>query len=159
MPCYFIQAGDNGPIKIGVAKNVRRRLDNFRVASPVPLALIGVADGDGAYEHELHQRFSGSRIRGEWFHPSPELMAFVETLPKPQPRSPRIREGNHPLRRYRMAHGITLERMAKRLDSTAATVSRIEARGLQATHKLLIKIAHETGISIDDLVHSSGAEV
>lgn len=64
----------------------------------------------------------------------------------------------HPLRRYRADRDLTLEQMAERLGTTAATVSRIEVRKLQATHKLLIKIAHETGISIADLVYSSGAE-
>jgi hypothetical protein len=31
-------------------------------------------------ERELHRRFEAHRLRGEWFAPVPELLAFVETL-------------------------------------------------------------------------------
>lgn len=33
-------------------------------------------------ESELHHRFAKSSTRGEWFHPSPDLLAFVERLVK-----------------------------------------------------------------------------
>lgn len=64
---YFIQAGQHGPIKIGVASNVRKRLAALQTGHHTSLRIIGTVPGDAALERELHQRFAAHRIRGEWF--------------------------------------------------------------------------------------------
>ena len=61
----------------------------------------------------------------------------------------------HPLRRYRREHNLTLEQGAVAVGTTLGTISRIESRQLNATHELLIKLSGETGISIDELVRAS----
>lgn len=63
----------------------------------------------------------------------------------------------HPIRRYRRENGLTLDQLAKIAKTSFATISRIEARRLQPTHDLLIRLSDATGISIDDLVRASTA--
>ena len=48
MPVYFIQAGEDGPIKIGYAANVQRRIAALRTACPTELRELGYIDGDQA---------------------------------------------------------------------------------------------------------------
>ena len=69
---YFIQAGEGGPIKIGVAKDVEKRLKGLQTASPKTLVLLASIPVRGsikayAMERDFHFRLSGYRIRGEWF--------------------------------------------------------------------------------------------
>jgi hypothetical protein len=75
---YFVQAGQGGPIKIGHATQPRRRLSELQVSSPVLLTLLGKVRGRPAHEKEWHSRFAGYRIRGEWFKPSPALLAAID---------------------------------------------------------------------------------
>lgn len=77
MPVYFVQAGDDGPIKIGFAKNPVNRLPGLQVNNPARLRPLGQLEGDKTTERELHARFIGTRISGEWFEPSPDLLALA----------------------------------------------------------------------------------
>ena len=75
---YFIQPVDGGPIKIGIAAHVLGRLSGLQTGSPVELRVLGVIPGvRQSYEAELHERFAATRRHGEWFEPTPELMAFI----------------------------------------------------------------------------------
>ncbi|HEY9368353.1 GIY-YIG nuclease family protein [Streptomyces sp.] len=75
---YFIQA-DNGLIKIGVSDSPKNRLRTLQTMSPVALRLVLVLPGRGARgESELHARFAEHRSHGEWFHPAPELISFIQ---------------------------------------------------------------------------------
>ena len=77
---YFIQQGDNGPIKIGYSADPQRRLQSLSTASPYPLRLLGVVDGDMALEQALHHRFADHQLEGEWFAPTPDLLEFIANL-------------------------------------------------------------------------------
>jgi len=68
---YFIQA--NNAIKIGFAKDVRKRMGQLQTSHPDTLILLGMHGGDVTTETSLHTRFSDARIRGEWFQPTPEI--------------------------------------------------------------------------------------
>lgn len=75
---YFIQPVGGGLIKIGVATNPDSRLLGLQTGCPVELRLIGVIAGAGqATETELHQRFASTRVRGEWFEPTAELLTLI----------------------------------------------------------------------------------
>ncbi|MEV8523208.1 GIY-YIG nuclease family protein [Streptomyces sp. NPDC052000] len=75
---YFIEA-DSGLIKIGVAANPKDRIRTLRTMSPVALRLVLVLPDRGAAgESELHARFAEHRSHGEWFHPAPELIRFIQ---------------------------------------------------------------------------------
>jgi Meiotically up-regulated gene 113 len=100
---YFVQQGDDGPIKIGRAANVERRLGQLRVANPQPLRLLATIEGD--IEAELKQRFKKLRISGEWFKPAEELRTFIGEVAAKSPRkdtsSPLARAPAHPAARPR----------------------------------------------------------
>lgn len=74
---YFIAAGQNR-IKIGWARNVRRRLKELQIGSHVRLSLLAAIPGGRQREAELHERFEHLRVRGEWFRADPELTAYIE---------------------------------------------------------------------------------
>jgi DNA-binding Xre family transcriptional regulator len=78
MPVYFVQQGDNGPIKIGVTNNVNKRLTALQGGSPVPLKLLVTFDGDQAFEAFLHRKFAHLRVHNEWFKPARELLDFIQ---------------------------------------------------------------------------------
>jgi hypothetical protein len=77
---YFVQAGNHGPIKIGITDNVRRRLKSLQSSSPEPLRLLFSFNGSEVIESALHQKFSSCRMHGEWFRPTTELVSFISTL-------------------------------------------------------------------------------
>lgn len=74
---YFIQATSGGPVKIGTAANVQHRLDGLQTASAEVLQVLGVMEARARLEGELHRRFDGLRMLGEWFRPEPELLKFI----------------------------------------------------------------------------------
>src|SRR6516162_9936645 len=73
---YFVQVGDNGPIKIGKAVSPLARLAELQTGNPIELIprllLLG-----GRHERFLHRRFKDCRIRGEWFRPRQHLRDFI----------------------------------------------------------------------------------
>lgn len=74
---YFFQAIDGGAIKIGKADAPLRRLAATQAHSPVRLRMLGTLPGGKRREYELHRRFKASRLHGEWFEPTPELLAEI----------------------------------------------------------------------------------
>lgn len=76
---YFVQA-ENGPIKIGVASNLEKRIGNLRGSSPVKLTLLFATHGGATAEANLHHRFREHRLHGEWFAPHPDILAEIERL-------------------------------------------------------------------------------
>jgi hypothetical protein len=74
---YFIRWGSYGPIKIGRAVDVVRRLNGLQAANWVELRLLGAtSDVD---EKQMHRRFSHLHIRGEWFRAETDLLVFIES--------------------------------------------------------------------------------
>ena len=87
---YFIQCvcpGDR-PIKIGRTVFISQRLIQLRTGNPWPLTVLGVMESDyeEAEEDALHERFATTRMSGEWFEPSKELLQFIkENAEAPSP--------------------------------------------------------------------------
>ncbi len=69
MPVYFVREGIKGPIKIGRAAELKRRVGQLQTSNPVTLQLLGwlVAACDIGLERDLHSRYANHRLRGEWF--------------------------------------------------------------------------------------------
>lgn len=80
---YFVQAVDGGPIKIGMTRNMVKRIRSLNGASPSPLRVLGVIDGNQVQEKTLHVRFKADRIFNEWFKPSGALLALIEAEARP----------------------------------------------------------------------------
>jgi hypothetical protein len=72
---YFVRAGDNGPIKIGQAANLKNRLADLQQAHWEKLVVL--ASSGSLREREVHAKFRHLRIRGEWFQPADELVSFI----------------------------------------------------------------------------------
>jgi hypothetical protein len=76
---YFVQSGDDGPIKIGVSTNIGKRLTALQTAHGERLRIVGVMKGDFSKEKRIHSQFKSSLKRGEWFQATPELKDFINT--------------------------------------------------------------------------------
>ncbi len=75
---YFAQAEGIGRIKIGFTDgDVSARLADLQTGSPVPIRLLGTLAGTLEDEKDLHRRFGAARVCGEWFEPTPELLALI----------------------------------------------------------------------------------
>ena len=76
---YFIQEGESGAIKIGLASDIQKRKMALQVGNPRLLHLLLLLSGGHQLEVELHELFDDYRIRGEWFEPVPELLDFIDS--------------------------------------------------------------------------------
>jgi len=74
---YFIESGSGGPIKIGIAIDVGKRLRQIQVGNPHPLAVLLEIPGGEEREGRLHALFREDRIHGEWFRRSPAILTFI----------------------------------------------------------------------------------
>jgi hypothetical protein len=77
---YFVQAGTDGLIKIGHARDIGSRMCELQTGCPNELTLLAVEPGGRDTERRLHARFLEYRIRGEWFSPNPEILEYVSSL-------------------------------------------------------------------------------
>lgn len=107
---YFLQVGTDGPIKIGCTKlDVRNRVRALQAGSPHILRWIGTFLGTRDDEKLAHQLLKNSSVRGEWFYPTAEVLAFIAQ--KSPNFEPVIVENNLFQSRRRSAE--TRERMSK----------------------------------------------
>lgn len=74
---YFVRAAEGGPIKIGITDDLGRRMAHLRCGRSEDLIVLATMPGGRAEERKLHRRFASSRRRGEWFDPTPDLLALV----------------------------------------------------------------------------------
>ena len=152
---YFIQHGKDGPIKIGFTKNrPERRVLELQSGNPFKLTLLHYVDGDTSVEDLLHHRFRNFKIRGEWFEPSPKLLAHIEKLKAISPIRPKARAvRKSKLRDWRKQAGMTQSQFAKELGMKQSNFSKLEANGT-ASLSVALKIKKYTNgqISADDVM-------
>jgi hypothetical protein len=79
---YFIQDTRSLEIKIGYTGSecVNTRLNALQTGNASRLKVLACVPGGMSDEAALHAKFASSRVGGEWFRPSPELLrhlAFV----------------------------------------------------------------------------------
>lgn len=80
---YFIQSIIGGPIKIGVSIFPKYRLKDLQSFSPFELKILAtIPNGGHEKENQLHKCYAKSRIHGEWFKPTPELLKERSTIKK-----------------------------------------------------------------------------
>jgi hypothetical protein len=90
---YFVQRGTDGPVKIGSAEDVGKRVRTLQTGSPERLRLLATVPGGSSLEGLIHERLGAHRIRGEWFRPHAAVLAEAErfaaitTAGKKHPRS------------------------------------------------------------------------
>lgn len=97
---YFIQVGEDGPIKIGKTSGLAEsRLADLQIGNPRKLRLLAVTD---ECERCLHRQFAHLRGQGEWHEPGPDLIAYIEGLGPPGDQDS---ESVADLKRARLASG------------------------------------------------------
>lgn len=74
---YFIQAGKDGPIKIGTTTNLSKRVRAIAQGGPDVITVLASIPGGRSLEARLHRALHESRRRLEWFHPTPEVRALA----------------------------------------------------------------------------------
>ena len=82
---YFVQCQMTKMVKIGYARDPLARLSSMQTGSPTPLKMLTIIPGDRFKEKQMHARFKNCYSHGEWFSPSPELMAYIDELRGPTP--------------------------------------------------------------------------
>jgi hypothetical protein len=85
---YFVQAGHEGPIKIGWSQDVPRRLGELQVANAARLFLIAAVPGKRSDEAATHERFAHLRLGAEWFRDDPEIHEYLRVRGDPPIRDP-----------------------------------------------------------------------
>jgi hypothetical protein len=76
MPCYVIQAGDSGFVKIGWADDPDHRLADLQCGNHETLTIIRLIEGTPATERWLHRKFAAHRGIREWFRLVPEMLTI-----------------------------------------------------------------------------------
>jgi len=75
---YFIQAGEDGPIKIGISADLQARLYHLQTNNASPLHLRGlIPQSASSQEAAIHRQFGAERVRGEWFEPASGLVEWI----------------------------------------------------------------------------------
>lgn len=74
---YFLRGRATRHIKIGMARDVSRRVRDLQAGSPDILDVLGVISERLFGETDLHRRFKADRLHGEWFRETPDLLSFI----------------------------------------------------------------------------------
>ncbi len=77
---YFVQEIGSGFVKIGRTNNPDVRVHHIQTHSAGKVDLLCVVPGGSRLEHTFHVAFACLRRRGEWFDPSPAMLALVAEL-------------------------------------------------------------------------------
>ena len=77
---YFIEFQPGGPVKIGYASNMDKRLAGLQVSCPYELNVLHAAPGGRECEKAIHLYLDKFAARGEWFWPVFELSKTIRRL-------------------------------------------------------------------------------
>lgn len=81
---YAIQAGSDGPIKIGRSLDVKKRRYALQISSPIPLSILCSFEESRCSERALHRQLAEYRLSGEWFQNHPRVLdALAAAKAKP----------------------------------------------------------------------------
>lgn len=85
-----------GPVKIGIASDVNRRIYGLRAGNPRELSVLGSIvfssrDEARRAEKALHDELAAHRMAGEWFAPAPAVLAYIGRHARPFARTGRKR--------------------------------------------------------------------
>ena len=82
---YFVLATGTDRVKIGCTSHFPSRIGDLESGSPLPLELLSFfncLDDPAPLELAMHERFAASRLHGEWFRVTPEMLEFLRDLKK-----------------------------------------------------------------------------
>ena len=144
MAVYMIQAGIDGPVKIGKSTDVKSRHSMLQAAHPFELILIREIEGYGKVERWLHERFATCRLRGEWFSFHPDMLTVEPDIDEPAPpprRSQKSDESLTPLARWLRDNGKTQAMFAGSVGTSQSYIAGLCAGDRLPSLRLAQKIA------------------
>lgn len=85
MTTYLVQAGDDGPVLLGLADHraLRRKVASLQKANAQLLHVRAQLDGDERLERRLHTLFAEHHVLGDWYSAD-----VLEALPTDVTRLP-----------------------------------------------------------------------
>lgn len=86
---YFLTDGE--AIKIGYSGAPNLRLRDLQGAHHRELRLLAWITGTVENERAIHRQFAHLNVRGEWFRPEPDLVAFVKEIETQSARNEQMR--------------------------------------------------------------------
>lgn len=132
---YFITDGE--AVKIGYSRSPRDRLNALQTAHHKGLWIIGHAPGGMWDEDRLHKRFAETRLSGEWFESTPELMAFIPEFCCARTKTEAVRRE---LNAWASDKGVRLNRLIGMLDKMLRSLAQDhEQPGLRRSLVIWIK--------------------
>lgn len=76
---YFAKAVTSGNIKIGFTRSPAKRLSQLQANLDQDVEMLATMPGGFTLEASLHAKFIASRISGEWFKPTEDLVNYIKT--------------------------------------------------------------------------------
>lgn len=77
---YFIQAGDNGPIKIGTSSVPEMHIDRLQQGNHEELRLIAEIPGERSLEKKVRADLKAFELGRKWFHATDEVLNYIEKI-------------------------------------------------------------------------------
>lgn len=79
---YFIQAGDSGPVKIGISSlgTIDGRISALQTSNAEKLNVLAIllTKDSAELEQKLHECLASHRMQGEWFQPHERVLSFAK---------------------------------------------------------------------------------
>lgn len=82
-PLVYFAGPVDGPIKIGRAVNLARRMKEIKCAHPAPVHVWATTPGGSLEEALYHNLLATHRVHGEWFARHPDVLSAIERLQVP----------------------------------------------------------------------------
>ena len=77
---YFIQAGENGPIKIGTSTVPQIHLDRLQQGNHEELNLVAEIPGERNLEKKVRADLEAFERGRQWFYPTDEVLDYIEKM-------------------------------------------------------------------------------
>lgn len=127
---YFIQAGENGPVKIGWSKKITERVAGLQVGNPVKLTILRTVVAEPWVESWFHDEFDELRLQGEWFSFDEKMLSLLAPAEKPALLSKRITKPESSSVTFRIPSDL-LDRIKVRAATGGESVSALLVLGAQ----------------------------
>jgi predicted nucleic acid-binding Zn ribbon protein len=73
-----VRGQTSGLLQISDTAAARTRIRTARASCSEGLDVVGAVAADDLMVKRFRARFAGARVRGSWYHPTPELLAWVQ---------------------------------------------------------------------------------
>ena len=77
---YILQCGEGryAPVKVGRSDDPAARAKRTQTFNPYEIKVVAKFRLPSHMERELHHRWAGENLRGEWFKPNDEMLEIID---------------------------------------------------------------------------------